>query len=169
MYFINDLKNLELFKENPGNNKAENIRMKLSAVNDSDLRKHNITEEMIEHILKLNIDNRLQKGDLTVVEDIARIQTKKQSLHLLHFASVYCNLHRPDIYPIYSDQYHDFYKRYIKENNLPFDPEKITTYDVFSKALNNLVERLNLKGQMDYLHLRKFAWLYAEIVVNESK
>lgn len=169
MYFVNDLRNLEFFKENPANSNATGIRMKLSALNDADLLANSITEEMIDHILKLNIDSRLQKGDLTVVEDIARLQARGKSFNLLHFASAYCNLHRPNVFPIYSDQYHDFYRRYIKETNLALDPEKITSYDTFSKALNHLLERLQLKAKLDYLHARKFAWLYADSILKESK
>jgi len=72
------------------------------------------------------------------------------------------------VYPIYSEQHFDFYRRYIVEYKLPLDPAKINTYDVFTKALNDLVERLGLTGKMNYLHLRKFGWLYAEHVVKES-
>lgn len=168
MYFVGGIRNLELFKENPTNIDVDVIRMKISAINDRDLLANNLCDDMINHILNLNIDSRMQKGDLGVVQQIAQLNTRGESYSLLHFASVYCNFHRPDLFPIYSDQYHDFYKRYIKENNLPLDPEKITSYDVFSKALNDLVERLNLKGKLNYLHLRKFAWLYAELVVKES-
>jgi hypothetical protein len=168
MYFVNDIRNLDFFKENPENSSIESIRMKLSALHDNDLAVNYVTEEMIDHILKLQIDSRLQKNDLTVVEDIARLNARGKTFNLLHFASVYCNFHRPDVYPIYSEQFHDFYKQYIKENNLPLDPEKITTYDVFSKALNDLAVRLELKGEMNYLHLRKFAWLYAEPIIKES-
>ncbi len=167
-YFVNDMRNLEFFKENPVNSSAEDIIMKLSALHDPDLTSNNITQEMIDHILQLKIDPRLQKGDLTIVEDIAQLHAKGKSFNLLHFASVYCNFHRPDVYPIYSEQFHDFYKQYIKENNLPLDPENISSYDTFSKALNDLSERLKLKGKLDYLHLRKFAWLYAELIIQES-
>ena len=168
MYFVNDIRNLELFKENPTNRSADEVRMKLSAVNDNDLNVNNITEEMIVHILKLKIDTRLQKGDLSLVEDIGKLNARGQSFTLLHFASVYCNFHHPGVFPIYSEQYHDFYKRYIKENNLPLDPEKISSYEVFLKALIDFVERWKLKGKMDYLHIRKFAWLYAESILRES-
>src|SRR5688572_17339679 len=138
MYFVNDIKNLELFQKIPSNNNVEDIRTKVSAINDSDIIKHTLQENVIAHIFNLKIDDKLKKGDLSLVESIATFQANGQSFHLLHFASVYCNFHKPDVFPIYSDQYHDFYKRYIKENNLPLDPEKITTYGVFSKALNDL-------------------------------
>jgi hypothetical protein len=168
MYFVNDLRNLDLFKKNPLNSNAEDIRTKVSAINDSELRQLYIQDEMIDHIHKLNIDDRLERGDLSLVEDIATLVVKNKTYHVLHFASVYCNYHKPDVFPIYSDQHLDFYKGYIANNNLPLDPGKLDTYDVFSKALNDLVERLGLKGKMNYLHIRKFGWLYAETVVKEA-
>jgi len=102
------------------------------------------------------------------VDDIARITSSGKQYHLLHFASVYCNFHRPDVFPIYSEQHIEFYKRYIKENKLPLDPEKMNTYEVFTKALHHLVIEWGLMGKMNYLQLRKFGWLYAEKVVKES-
>ncbi len=72
MYFINDVRNLELFKKNPYNKTEEDIRMKISAINDDmEIRQLPDINDMIAHILKLNIDDRLQRGDLSFVEDIA--------------------------------------------------------------------------------------------------
>ena len=169
MYFVNDIRNLELFAKTSGNSNQDDVRMKVSALNDSDVRTLSIEEDMVRHIVALNIDDRLNRNDMTVVENIANISAHGKNHHLLHFASVYCNYHKPDVFPIYSEQYHDFYKKYITEYKLPLDTEKLNTYPVFSKALNDLVQRLGLTGKMSYLHLRKFAWLYAETVVRESK
>src|SRR5262245_37343846 len=102
MYFVNDLRNLELFKKIPQNTNAEDVRAKISAINDTDISRHAIMDEVISHILKLKIDEKIKKGDLSVVEDIAHVNAKGQSYYLLHFASVYCNFHRPDIFPIYA-------------------------------------------------------------------
>jgi hypothetical protein len=169
MYFVNELRNIELFSKTPGNTKADDVKTKVSALNDSEVRSLSLEDDMIIHIVKLNIDDRLKKNDLTVVEEIANISAHGKNHHLLHFASIYCNFHKPDVFPIYSEQYHDFYRKYIVNYNLPLDADKLKTYDVFSQALNDLAERLQLKGKMNYLHLRKFAWLYAESVVKESK
>ncbi|HEY3429980.1 MAG TPA: hypothetical protein VGK39_04825 [Cyclobacteriaceae bacterium] len=169
MYFVNDLRTLELFSKTPLNSGKEDVKTKVSALNDTDVRTLSLEADMINHIVKLNLDDRLKKNDLSVVEDIAHISAQGKQHHLLHFASVYCNFHKPDTFPIYSEQYHDFYKKYIVEYNLPLNPKKLNSYEVFSKALNDLTDRLKLKGKMDYLHLRKFAWLYAETIVRESK
>jgi len=168
MYFVNDRKNVELFRNIPLNVNADDIQTKLSAINDTEISHNGILGDVKAHILQLKIDERLKRNDLILVEDIAHITVKGHPFHLLHFASVYCNLHKPDIFPIYSEQHIDFYRKYIKENNLPLDPEKINTYEVFSKALNDLVQRLGLTGKMNYLQIRKFGWLYAEMVVKEA-
>lgn len=169
MYFLNDKRILELFAANPTNTDMENIRMKVSAINDEEFRLHINPDDMVRHILSLNIDDRLKKGDLTVVEDIANMTSDGKPHNLLHFASAYCNFHRPEIYPIYAEQYFDFYKGYIKNYSLPLDSDKIHIYPVFCAALKDLVERLGQTGKMNYLQIRKFGWLYAEKVVKESR
>lgn len=159
MYFVNDIRNLELFANTTGNLNREDVKTKVSALNDPELRNLTLEDDMVNHIVHLNIDPRLQKNDLTVVEDISNLNAKGKTYHLLHFASVYCNFHKPEVFPVYSEQFHDFYKTYIIEYKLRLDPAKLNTYDVFSKALNDLVQRLGLTGKMNYLHLRKFASL----------
>jgi len=111
MYFINDLKNLELFQKTPGNTDAEDVRTKVSAINDREIGSLGILENAVSHVHNLNIDDRLKNNDLTLVEDISKIKVGSQQHHLLHFASVYCNFHKPDVYPIYSEQHFDFYRR----------------------------------------------------------
>jgi hypothetical protein len=51
---------------------------------------------------------------------------------------------------------------------LPLDPEKLNTYQVFSSALNDLITRASIAGKMNYLHIRKFGWLYADKVLEEA-
>ena len=169
MCFINDTRNLELFAQNPGNNNIDDVRTKISALkDDAEIKQLSGIDDMANHILNLNIDDRLKKGDLTVVEDIANITVNEKPYHFLHFASSYCNLHRPDVFPIYSEQHLDFYKQYIKNNHLALDPNKLNTYAVFSAALDDLLTRTGVKGKMNYLHIRKFGWLYADHILQES-
>jgi hypothetical protein len=168
MYFVNDARNLEFFKEYPLNTKPEDILQKLSLMSDLDFSKLNAQEPMAKHILELNIDPRLAKNDLSVVSDIASITLNGKEENFLQPASAYCNLHKPDVFPIYSDQFLDFYKRYIKEFNLDINPDELNRYDVFTKALSDFVTRFGLKPKMNYLHIRKFAWIYLEKILQEA-
>jgi hypothetical protein len=170
MCFINDTRNLELFEKNPLNTNADEVRTKLSALKDDpELKQLTGLDEMVDHILKLNIDDRLKRGDLTVVEDIANVTVNGKPYHFLHFASAYCNLHRPDVFPIYSEQHFNFYREYIKNNNLKLDPGKLNTYAVFAAALDDLLTRKGVKGKMNYLHIRKFGWLYTDHIMKEAQ
>jgi len=167
-YFLNDIRNLEFFKANPLNHTEDIVRAKISSISDPGLNNSNATEDMISHILKLNIDARIKQGDLKLVEDIAGIDIAGKSYNFLHFASLYCCLHRPNIYPIYSEEHFEFYRRYIRNFNLSLDPERLNTYPIFCAALTDLLKRLKLTGTMDYLHIRKFGWLYADKVLKET-
>jgi hypothetical protein len=169
MYFVSDIQTLEAFKLNPKNTDKDTIRMKLSSINDIELRLKSSPEDMIEHILKLDVDNRLEQGDLSLVDEMAGLEGEDKKPMLLRFASAYCNFHRPETFPIYSEQHFDFYRNYIRNYKLPLDPAKLNTYAVFCLALKDLIERLGLTGKLNYLHIRKFGWLYAEKVVSESK
>lgn len=169
MCFINDNRNLELFAKNPSNKTEEDIRMKISAISDDmEVKQLPNRDDLIKHILALNIDDRLEKGDLSLVEDIGNVKVNGVVHHLLHFASLYCTLHKPMLFPIYSDQHHDFYRKYIKHFNLSLDPEKLNTYPVFAAVLDDLITRTGVKGTMNYIHMRKFGWLYAGKVIDEA-
>lgn len=168
MYFTSDIRNLEFFEKNPTNTTAVDIRLKIGSVDATELTSENLTEDMVRHILRLTIDDRIKKGDLSLVEDIATLQANGKKYHVLHFASLYCNLHHPEIFPIYSEEHFAFYRNYIEHFNLSIDPAQLTSYLTFCQALNDLVKRLNLSGKMNYLQLRKFAWLYGEAVLKEA-
>ncbi|HZX74276.1 MAG TPA: hypothetical protein VFE57_07645, partial [Cyclobacteriaceae bacterium] len=73
MYFVQDLKTLELFQKFPLNTKAEDVQMKLSAINDKDINQNTLMDAALANILELKIDGRMHRGDLTLVEDIAHI------------------------------------------------------------------------------------------------
>jgi hypothetical protein len=158
-----------LFAANPSNKTEDEVRMKISALSDEmEIKQLPDIDQLIRHILALKIDERLTGGDLSLVEDIAQVTINGTAYTLLHFASLYCTLHQPNIFPIYSDQHHDFYRKYIKHFNLSLDPSKLTTYSVFAAALDDLVTRTGVKGEMNYIHMRKFGWLYADKVFQEA-
>lgn len=167
-YFTIDKRNLEFFKANPSNKKLEDVQQKLSAMNDVDFIKLGVNEIMAKHIQELNIDPRLAKNDLSVVPDVARLTLNGKEENFLQFASAYCNLHKPDVFPVYSDQFLDFYKRYIKEYKLNLNPEELNHYDVFTKAQADLISHYATKSKMNYLQMRKFAWLYMEKILKEA-
>ena len=60
------------------------------------------TVKMAQHILTLNIDERLEKGDLSIVEEIAKLPLDNDKIRFNYsFATKYCANHYPEKYPIY--------------------------------------------------------------------
>lgn len=79
-YYPADKAIINLFSAFPNNKKLEDTLLKISVIND--LYSANIlgTFKIAEHILKLNIDDQLRKGNPELVNEIARghgIRTKK--------------------------------------------------------------------------------------------
>lgn len=62
-----------------------------------------------------NIDQRLQSGDPTLVNDIA---TSVPNRFNYSFATKYCACHNPQAYPIYDNLVADFFSEVIKKGNL---------------------------------------------------
>jgi hypothetical protein len=123
---------------------------------------------MTDHILKLNVDKKLDTNDLSVVDDIANITINGQQNRLMNFASIYCNYHKPDVYPIFSDQHLNFVKTYIRNNNLKINPDKLEQYLVRKEVLDDIIKRHFSKEDVDYFTARKFGWLYLDKVLSES-
>ena len=60
------------------------------------------TSVMTDHILKIrNIDARLKMGDHDLVKEIATVRFSNGERTNYSFATKYCALHQPDLFPIY--------------------------------------------------------------------
>ena len=167
-YFVADNRILEAFKMAPENINVDDVRVKVSALNDPEIEDNALIDGMAKHIVALRPDERLRQGDLALVEEVAALNVRHRDFHPIHFASAYCCFHQPTLFPIYSEQFLELYRRYIIENSLPVDPSKINTYPVFARVLDDVMTRFHLKGKLNYLHFRKFGWLYAEDIFREA-
>jgi len=167
-YFKADITNLDFFKKNPRNETREDIRLKVSAINEKSLNDLAGAEEMVEHIYGLKIDSRLAANDISLVEDIANLKIRGTREHMLHFASQYCNYHKPDVYPIYSEQHFKLYERYIAEHKLNIKMDDLKKYEVFKTVLDDVLNRHAMKEKLNYIEVRKFGWLYFDKVLQES-
>ena len=102
-----------LFREVfPGNDDLENVMIKCSVLNDFYSTKIFKIYPLAVHIRDLHIDERLQRGDLSLVEDIADVHmSNSEETHFYYsFASKYCSHHNPGTYPIYDS----FVKKMLK-------------------------------------------------------
>ena len=91
-----------LFKTHcPNNKQTEHVLLKVSALNDFYSTNIFNTYAVAKHIVALDIDQRLQQTDLTLVNDVALVTVGGKARNFYSFATKYCSHHLPDCYPIY--------------------------------------------------------------------
>ena len=91
----------QIFKLYPTNTVLEEVLIKVLVLND--LYSTNIlgTYAVAKHILDLHIDERLKNGDASLVTDIAHIELNGKEKYFYSFATKYCAMHQPKLFPIY--------------------------------------------------------------------
>lgn len=141
------------------NNDMDDVLIKVCSLNA--FYSTNIFSPFIaaKHIVDLNIDDRLRKNDLTLVNDIANIKvTRIKTINFYSFASKYCSHHRPDIYPIY-DSYVDkllmFFKR--TDNFSIFHKNDLKNYAEFNRIIHDFQNYYKL-GKYSVKEIDKFLW-----------
>ena len=158
---------IKLFKAFPENKKLEDILLKISVLND--LYSTNIlgTFKMSEHILQLDIDDRLIQGDPEIVNEIATghgIKTKKNNkeLNFYSFATKYCNWHNQEDYAIY-DSFVDKVLMAFKRNDNNFSEFKQSDLKYFKKFKNIIQDFVKYYGLKHNLkEIDKFLWKYGK-------
>ncbi|PZT48883.1 hypothetical protein B6S12_00890 [Helicobacter valdiviensis] len=98
---------VNLFKTHPKNDDFEKVLLKVCVLNSfySTNLKGKVLSQVAKHIVKLNIDTRLEKGDTSVVEDVANFTDDEgKKTYIYSFASKYCFHHNNDAFVIY-DQF----------------------------------------------------------------
>jgi len=112
-----------------------------------------------EHILSLDIDDRLKAGDESLVKDIQRVNMGNKERNFYSFASKYCSNHNPSAYPIY-DSYVDDVLRYFrrKDNFCKFRNSDLKDYQQFKSIILSFrkfygLDQYNLKQLDQYLWL----------------
>ncbi|MFP7442922.1 hypothetical protein SFC50_04385 [Bacillus infantis] len=148
------------FRTYPKNTNIDDVLIKVSTLND--FYSTNIISpfQVAKHIVGLNIDDRLQVGDLTLVNEIAKVQVDNGSVkNFYSFATKYCSHHNPTEFPIY-DSYVDKVLRYFREadNFKKFKNDDLKRYAEFKNILLQFraFYKLNSYTMKD---IDKYLWL----------
>lgn len=162
-----DALNQLFFNLCPDNKSISGILLKVSVLND--FYSTNIFKvfPVAKRILSLHIDERLQSGDVTLVDDIKEVEISGKTLNFYSFATKYCSHHRPLDYPIY-DSYVDEVLRYYRKKDgfAAFRNEELKNYTRFKSILKEFrsfyhLESYNLK------ELDKYLWQLGKAYFNK--
>ena len=101
-YVLQESSLYKLFhKTYPNNTDINDILIKASSLNDFYSTNIFSIFPVSKHILELKIDNRLNLGDTTLVNDISKVTISGVEKHYYSFATKYCSHHNPNEFPIY--------------------------------------------------------------------
>lgn len=141
----------------PDNKNISDILLKVSVLNDFYSTNIFKVYPVAKHILALHIDERLPRGDVTLVDDIKDVNISGKTLSFYSFATKYCSHHKPLDYPIY-DSYVDEVLRYYRKADrfASFQNGDLKEYACFKAILEEFrsfyhLERYNLKELDKYL------------------
>lgn len=146
------------FQTYPSNSDIDDVLIKVSSLNDFYSTNIFSPFQVAKHIIKLDVDERIQGGDPTLVNDIAKVTMSNGSIkNFYSFATKYCSHHKPLDYPIY-DSYVDHLLRYFREIDgfSKFKNDDLKNYTEFKKILLEFrlyysLEEYNLKDIDKYL------------------
>jgi len=142
-----DALNKLFFNVYPKNVEIEDILIKVAALNDFYSTNIYYPFNMAQHILELNIDDRMRVGDLSLVNDIATLETKPgKVVNLYSFASKYCSHHYPEIYPIY-DRYVEDILKHFRDNDsfYNFGNSDLKDYSKFKNIILNFQNHYEIR------------------------
>ena len=90
-----------------------------------------------KHIVDLDIDQRLSKRDLTLVNDLAVVKVNDQkTINFYSFATKYCSHHFPECYPIYDRFVEKMLMRFKRVDNFfKFKKDDLRHYPTYHTVL----------------------------------
>ena len=118
----------------PKNNSIDEVLIKACALNAFYSTNIRNIFPVAEHIVRLNIDNRLVSGDLNLVSEVAKVDDKSNNNY--SFATKYCSHHFADKYPIYDSFVHKVLVHFRKQDGfLDFKDDDLKNFDIFHKSI----------------------------------
>ena len=157
----------------PENKNIHDILIKCSTLNGLANTVIYEVQYVAEWILKLNIDERLKRGDLSLVDEIAynvKDANSQISRFYYSFASKYCSYHQPDKYSIY-DRYVDLvlWELQKKYHYSDFKHDDLKKYDGYMKVLKDFRKYFGFsENEFSKKELDKYLWLFGKECVSKK-
>lgn len=143
----------------PDNKDIDDVLVKVSVLNDFYSTNIFSPFKVAKHIIDLDIDERLAAGDVTLVNEIARVDMDNGTVkNFYSFATKYCSHHKPLNFPIY-DSYVDRLLRYFRDVDgfYSFNNHDLKDYVKFKKILLEFSKFYNLESY-NLKDIDKYLW-----------
>ncbi len=155
------------FQVYPHNNCIEDIIIKCSALNDFYSTNIFDIHTVAQHILSLCIDERLEKGDRSLVNDIAHVEVNGKDHFFYSFATKYCSHHQPRRYAIYDSYVEKVLLSMNKRKHFAnFQREELKDYETYMSVIRAFQQTF---GLMNYniKQLDQYLWQLGKWYFNQ--
>lgn len=158
---------INLFSAFPNNKRLEDIRLKVSVIND--LYSTNIFSgyKLALHIQSLNIDAKLKNGNPEVVNEIStghgiRTKNSNKEINFYSFATKYCNWHNQESFAIFDSFVEKVLMAYKRQDRFyDFKNDDLRDFGKLKIIINAFAEYYQLKGK-NLKEIDKFLWIYGK-------
>lgn len=142
----------------PKNKDIEDILLKVATLNDFYSTNIFSVYPVAKHILSLDIDKRLEAGDVALVDNIKQVTINGSEKNFYSFATKYCSHHRPLDFPIY-DSYVEKVLMYFKKKDKfdKFNLADLKDYETFKSVLISFRKYYGLE-QYNLKQIDKYIW-----------
>lgn len=142
----------------PENKCIEDILLKASVLNDFYSTNIFSIYPVAKHILELEIDGRLHKGDPSLVMDIQQVEISGKVKHFYFFATKYCSHHNSLDFPIFDYYVEKVLKHFQKEDRfMKTNGVELTDYRNFKNILTEFQRYYGLE-QFTLKDIDKYLW-----------
>ena len=151
----------------PENKSIEDILIKCSALNDFYSTNIFDIHSLAQHILSLNIDERLRGGDCSLVNEIANVEVNGKNHCFYSFATKYCSHHQPETYAIYDSYVEKVLLALNKRESFGnFQKNLLKNYDVYIRAIRSFQQYFGLTGY-SIKQLDQYLWQLGKWYFNQ--
>lgn len=142
----------------PHNQDIRDILLKAAVLNDFYSTNLFSIYPVAEHILALDIDQRLRAGDPSLVEDLKTVVGNGKARRLYPFATKYCSHHQSERFPIY-DYYVAAALRCFRDRDAftSFRNKELEDYRRFQEVLQAFRDRYGLR-EFSWKELDRYLW-----------
>lgn len=154
----------KLFTETcPKNNSIDDIILKTAALNTVYNTYIYSVYPVAQHILSLNIDERLAEGDETLVNELMRVfYTDGGKIDHYSFATKYCSFHNPNAFPIYDSYVDKILQHYRNQEGFSsFKNNELKSYPNFKRIIADFRRHFGLE-KYSVKQLDQYLWQFGK-------
>ncbi|HEV2177175.1 MAG TPA: hypothetical protein VGW33_08240 [Terriglobia bacterium] len=148
-----------VFQQWPANSDHEQVLVKTVVLNRLYSTNIYAVQTVANHIVGLRIDERLHRGDTSLIDDIASVQIKGEDHFFLSFATKYCSWHQPEHFQMFDSNVESMLWRYEREFKFgSFRKDELRKYPRFVQIIDLFRSHFGLPD-IGRKEVDKFLWI----------